>query len=251
MKSKEKVLTILIGTILLLAILIPIKSNAALQANGSASTQKTISQWMSEIREMESLGGTLGLDGHSLLYQETENDDNLPVSNNLDIHMQKNTEYGAMAILSSSSYGKSTPVHETSDGSLSTTTGNKSGVYMNIYNYNQKEKVAEWVCAGSFDYDNFFPLFKKASQKYKDYYKGGSDVPYVYRIGDAITETKGWHGSTKSNWMTYGHTSGLLRAYSGSIFSYEGSSRGYTNGGDADLRRLWASRAVVVVGNGF
>ena len=124
---------------LILAILIPVKSNAALQANGSGSTKKKVSQWLTEVRTMESQGGTLGLIGSDELYeQEVEK------SNNLDIHMQKNTEYGAMAILSSSNYGKKTPVHETSDESFNTTTGNKSGIYMDLN--------TEWVAAFSYQH---------------------------------------------------------------------------------------------------
>ena len=46
---------------------------------------------------------------------------------NLDIHMEKNTEYGAMAILSASAYGNQNVI-----GDGETTTGNKSGVYMKL-----------------------------------------------------------------------------------------------------------------------
>ena len=50
--------------------------------------------------------------------------------------MEKNTEYGAMAILSASSYGNQSKIE-----SGGTTTGNKSGVYINLNK--------EWVSAGS------------------------------------------------------------------------------------------------------
>lgn len=165
MRAKEKILTTLIGTTLLLAILIPVKSNAALQANGSGATKKKMGDWIQQIRKMEILGETLGLDGNASLNNSTGN------SNNLDVHMQKNTEYGAMAILSSSNYGKLVPVHAASNGSLKTTTGNKSGVYMDVN--------TEWVAAFSYQYG----VLPKYINKYEKNIQQG-------KVGDALFETK-------------------------------------------------------------
>ena len=97
-------------------------SHAVLQANGGTMVQKNIYNWLIEIRQMESLGGTLGL-------TETINTTTLlptSESNNLDIHMEKNTEYGAIAILSASSYGNPNKIN---DGQ--TSTGNKTGIVFN------------------------------------------------------------------------------------------------------------------------
>ena len=91
------------------------------------------------------------------------------------------------------------------------------------------------------------------------------------RNGDAISETKGWHGSSVANWiylkreiMTYGEvvsanmaSTGLLRAVEGSIFSYNGYGRlmkGYGSVGEkgpAYFDQLHYSRAVIVQGEGI
>ena len=70
-------------------------SKAALESNGNTPATKDVGPWLNSIRKMESAGGTLGL-------SETINDTTLlstSGSNSLDIHMEKNGEYGIMAIL--------------------------------------------------------------------------------------------------------------------------------------------------------
>ena len=65
----------------------PIYANAALQSNGGASATKDVNGWITGIRQMQASGGTLGL-------TDTINGTNLTSGNkNLDIHMQKNTEF--------------------------------------------------------------------------------------------------------------------------------------------------------------
>lgn len=125
-KSIRKIMLLLVLSILILSS--KQAAQAVLQSNGSASSAKTIDQWMLQIRQMESPGGALGLN-------ETVNQTGLTSttgSNNLDIHMQKNTEYGAMVLLSASSYGKPDKVNNGE-----TTTGNKTGVVM--------KQINEWV----------------------------------------------------------------------------------------------------------
>ena len=219
-KSIRKIMLLLVLSILILSS--KQAAQAVLQSNGSASSAKTIDQWMLQIRQMESPGGALGLN-------ETVNAIGLNSttgSNNLDIHMEKNIEYGAMAILSASSYGNPNKI-----ASGGTTTGNKTGVYINLNK--------EWVAAGTLSYTS---TYRQAASKYKDLYT----TTYVAKVGDAITETQGWHGSGASTWISYDNYSGLLRAYSGSVFSY------YGNGVyDAYYSKPWSSRAVVVVGSGL
>ena len=178
MKKTEEILALMLFVIILLAI--PTMSQAALQANGSGTSTKSIDGWMSSIRQMESQGGTLGLNGLSSLQQQPGEDGKIADSNNLDIHMQKNTEYGAMVILSASSYGKSTPVHKVDDGTLATTTGNKSGVYMSLNR--------EWVAAGTLTETK---TYKNANLKYKNpYTTSRTSLP-----GDATIECSGWHNT--------------------------------------------------------
>ena len=200
MKLKEKFLISVIGLSTICLITNPIKSNAALQANGNTSKTDTIANWLLNIRNMEATGGTLGLtdtiDTTSLVSSSD-------TSNNLDIHMEKNTEYGAMAILSASAYGNQNKI---TNGE--TTTGNKTGVVIKL--------DPEWVSAGSL---TSLAAFRNANAKYKNSYT----TSYVAKVGDAISETAGWHGSGSSTWLDYNDTSGLLRAYSGSLFSYFGN----------------------------
>ena len=207
------VLTLIYGTTL---------SKAALQANGNGQASKSLGDWMTSIRDMEATGGTLGL-------SETKNGTTLlstSDSNNLDIHMEKNSEYGAMAILSASPYGKQTKV-----ASGETTTGNKSGVVINLNK--------EWVSAGTISNCS---QYVNANARYKDVYT----TTQTSKNGDALLETSGWHSSGASTWFNNAY-SGMLRAYSGSLFSFYGNSNN-NNNNDANYGRSWPSRACVVVG---
>lgn len=141
-------------------------------------------------------------------------------ANNLDIHMQKTTEYGAMAILSVSSYGNPNKIT-----SGETTTGNSTGVVMPL--------KYEWTQGGDTTwYDS----------RYRNYYDRNNETS---RLGDALLETKGWHNSAYG-WLNSYST--LIRGGSNGIFSYtEGNSSdpGYWSTGE------YPSRAVVVVGEGI
>ena len=198
-------------------------SKAALQANGNTATSKDLGTWITTIRDMEATGGTLGL-------SETKNGTSListSGSNNLDIHMEKNSEYGAMAILSASSYGKQTPV-----ANGETTTGNKSGVVINLNK--------EWVSAGT---ASRCSQYVSADSRYKDIYTNAR----TNKNGDALLETSGWHSSGASTWFFSDDGGAMLRAYSGSLFSFYGYGYdGYNH--DAYYVNPWASRACVVVG---
>lgn len=229
MKIKEKLSIMGVSIILIGTIVSPIKSNAALQANGTTGTKANFDNWLLNIRKMEETGGTLGL-------LDTINTTNLTSSaeqkNNIDIHMQKNTEYGAMAILSASAYGNQKKIN-----AGETTTGNKTGVYMYLNN--------EWVAAGELSAST---RFKNANEKYKNKYT----LEYVAKKGDAIKETEGWHGSQDLTWLN-ADRSGVLRSHAGSIFSYYGYSYSgnFGYGYAANYENEWYSRAVIVVGNGY
>ena len=165
---------------------------------------------------------------------DTINGTNLTSENkNLDIHMEKNTEYGALALLSASSYGMgSTPI-----ANGGTTTGNKTGVVMKI---NQ-----EVVAAGTSETPN---EFNKANKRYRDMYT----KTYAEKSGDAIAVVGGWHGSLHQQWISYWNAgrSVLSRASGGSIFSYYGSMVGANGAKGTDYSVRFPSRAVVVVGSG-
>ena len=197
------------------------KSKAVLQANGNESAIYTIEDWMLNVRKMEELGGAMGL-------EEILNTDltSSSTSNNIDVHMEKNTEYGALAILSASSYGNPNKVE---DGN--TTTGNSTGVVMKINR--------EWVAA--FDQNR---VYGEAS-RYSNLYERNTE-----KNGDATEETKGWHGSGTSVWFDQGM---MARSLLGSIFSFHASWRPVagTSGYGAYSSSTYATRAVVVSGEGL
>lgn len=225
-------------------------SKAVLQSNGNGSAVYGVDEWMSNIRKMESLGGAMGL-------EETINSNltSSSASNNIDVHMQKNTEYGALAILSASSYGNSSKINNGD-----TTTGNITGVVMKLNK--------EWVAAGAGITSS--SIYKNAVSRYKNVYNVTEAPSMDKKIGDATLETRGWHGSGASVVISARYIdseyskyvakeySGLVRSYSGSIFSYYGyglrQGSGYfqySEFHDAYYQKTWASRAVVVIGEGL
>lgn len=223
-------------------------SKAVLQSNGNDGATYSRSDWMMNVRKMEELGGAMGL-SETVDSNLTSSSD----SNNIDVHMEKNTEYGALAILSASSYGNPNKIN---DGE--TTTGNATGVVMKLNK--------EWVAAGTESSPS--TNFKNAVSRYKNVYGWGtanhdgySYAQYVAKSGDAINETQGWHGSSSSMWLSYDVEWGdnyfsryelaLLRSYSGSIFSYYGHGISYRNGqGSAYYGKAYTTRAVIVQGDG-
>lgn len=235
MKKKCFKFLVIIGVLALLSIIgNSIQVQAVLQSNGGTPATKKIDDWILNIRKMESTGGTLGLN-------ETINTTGLLAttdSNGLDCHMEKNTEYGAMVLLSASSYGNPNIIK-----SGDTTTGNVTGVVMNINK--------EWVAASAIPNLTRTTYYKNANSRYvnNDY---GETEGGKYHKGDAMQQG-GWHSdSPVTTWFySNGGYSGLLRAYSGSVFSYYGD--GYVNDSDraANYTRPWASRAVIVIGEGL
>lgn len=197
---------LIVVAILLFGILcMPNSAYATLQSNPSTQyvTKKSGTTWISEFRKMETTGGAMGL-------TEQLNSDLTPKtdSNNIDVHMMKNTEYGAIAILSASSYGNPTTLNVSS---IKTTTGNKTGVY---YSYGSKSRVAE-VVAGAFT-GRYSPVNKRYWNEYN--YISGT-IKVVPKIGDAINLEK-WHGATINNsYVNANESSGVyLRNFSEGLF---------------------------------
>lgn len=225
MKVKNKILTAMVFGTILSGLIIPNKANAALQSNGGTPATRNLNDWLLQIRQMQEIGGTLGR-------TDTINTTNLTSgATDLDIHMEKNTEYGAMAILSASAYGNPNKIN---DGE--TTTGNSTGIVININN--------EWVSAGSTDTGS--SILQNALDRYKNIYE---TYQYLAKSGDAIEETSGWHNAINGgDWLMGRYGCGLVRAYSGSIFSY------HNNGSYSTIPNtptLHYSRACIVVGTGL
>ncbi len=130
-KLKLIALVMLLTTIMLLT---TTNVKAVLQANYTTHNdlpiEKTGTEWINEIRQMEASGGTMGLneklnDNGSLLDNGTHN--------NIDVHMMKTTEWGAIEILAASGYGAGN-----AKAIDKTTTNNSTGVYF-------KGDLNEWT----------------------------------------------------------------------------------------------------------
>ena len=129
------------------------KVEAALQSNGGTPLKANLNDWIYYTRKMQEAGGTLGL-------TDTINEDLTSNNKDLDIHMEKNTEYGAMVILSASSYGNPNKI---TDGQ--TTTGNASGIVMKLNK--------EWVAAGV--NNTWAEKMKGATKRYWNVYTGNGN----------------------------------------------------------------------------
>ena len=233
MKEKTSMKKVLLTTALVTAGILAIggtSSQAALQANPTPHRKgktATGASWIQSIREMEASGQTMGLN-------ETINTSTLVASssNNIDVHMMKTTEYGAMAILSASGFGWSGKL---ADAPVKSTTGNVTGVYVMGTRY-------EWtagVCSAS-------TVGKDA--RYYDLYKVNDQTSA--KVGDALgldTYTtnpgcSGWHGAGSAYWL--GNTSkGFIRG-NGGMFSFHGGNGNWTS-------TTYYGRGVAVVGTGL
>lgn len=239
MKAK-KILIVLIIVMSFSLVLQINKVQAALQSNGDAPANKDRNTWMTEVRQMEILGGTLGL-------KETQNADltSSSGSNNLDIHMQKNTEYGAMALLSASAYGKPTKIE---DGE--TTTGNETGV---VIPYNE-----EWTAA---QYTDHIGVTSYAD-RYINYYNLGE---LNKKRGDALLETRGRHSTVyfyahgqrhPTYWDFYYKPGGIVRksgifGFNNSLYAKASYNQQTLGDSTANPANKWATRAVIINGEGI
>ena len=213
MKTKKLIITLLMMTSILI-LLMP-NSNAVLNSNGSTAHATRPAYWITPIRQLETLGGGMGL-------TETLNDDlsSSSGSNNIDVHMEKNTEYGALAILTVSSYGNPNTV--TAHG---TSTGNETGVvYGSLaqYGYASANVYGEAVASASYysyQLNQYNVTFETVNKKYvNNYVMNNANEQYPYKIGDAMQETKGWQNSREYQ-VSSGSSYNFFRS-NGSIFSY-------------------------------
>lgn len=212
---------IFIVVILFVMIILVGESKASLQANPNTHYKRldVLNNWLYRIRNMEKSGEAMGL-------SETLNEDltSSSESNNIDVHMMKSTEYGAIAILSASGYGNPQILQESE---IKTTTGNKTGIYYSGENI-------EFLAAGLYGYGT-------VDGRYINVYSDG------YKVGDALGSStdanpgcRGWHNAGYSDGMTASYPY-LLRGSSG-IFS--------TNRTTA-YERAYCARGVVVNGTGL
>lgn len=177
-------------------------SKATLQANPNTQYTKKNSQtnWMTNFRQMEATGGAMGLN-------ETLKSDLTPSSNsnNIDVHMMRTTEYGAIAILSASGYG-----NPSNSSAITTTTGNKTGVILNTTYY-------EWTAGGLYN-----RIFSGINSRYFDTYTDNTSARVGDALGNATTTNPGcagWHAASESGWVSsYGY---YFKRGIGGIFSFK------------------------------
>ena len=203
---------------------------AAVQSNGKTPINKNRNTWFQTVRSMEAIGGGFGL--------EESINNNLTAttnSNNIDIHFQKNTEYGAMVLLSTSSYGKSDKILNGE-----TTTGNETGIKMP---YNK-----EWTATQIIKSDNSYKL--NYDERYVDYYELNN---FKGKSGDATIETNQWHGGNAGSVGGDGF-GGLVRMPwdpAKSIFEWSVCAHSSYYDREAAISNNYATRAVVVNGEGI
>ena len=229
MKEKRSMRKVMMTTMLVTAGILMIggtSSNAALQANmttHNAKGTKTGAQWIEQIRQMETAGQTMGLN-------ETLNTDLTPVeSNNIDVHMMRTTEYGAVAILSASGFGNPKKLSEVS---IKSSTGNVTGVYMG----NRWEWTAG-VCSAS--------TVRKNARYYDLYTTSNTSAKVGDAMGSGSTTNKGcagWHDAYHASWIR--GTDYYYKRGGTGLFSFNG------------LNNYWSStttsgRGVAVVGTGL
>ena len=123
-------------------------------------------------------------------------------STNLNSHMLKNSEWGAVAYLTESKYGRNgteVTINDnssfiTADAGISanpeqSSTGNETGIY--DLSGGAYEYVAAYLEGGSISIGN--PLVSETDKKFVTAYTGTS-ASSAYKPGDATYETSGWHG---------------------------------------------------------
>lgn len=220
MKIKKSAIVFTVG--ILTVFMLTGKVNAAVQSRPGVTSLKNITanDFFVKIRQMEVEGGTLGKKAQldSTTYLDSSN-------NGVDVHMAKNTEWGAAAMLAASPYG-SAP----SGQSDASTTGNATGIYQ------MADGTFEYV-AGIYNTSNDdMSKLKNADSRYVNIYTGE-----VAKRGDAILETKNWKNSSRAYFVESSYPI-FLRSYN-ALFGYDGWT-GATN--------VYTScRAVLCVGSGL
>lgn len=181
--KKKKILFIILGFML---ITLQPKAYAALQSNPSThyKATKAPTTWISEIRNMEAPNNAMGLSEQFNSDLTTKTGTN---SNNIDVHMMRNTEYGAIAILAVSGYGNPSTMQASK---IKTTTGNVTGVYYNTHvpvdggQGQYQESIAGGISQ---------KIFSGTNERYYDSYLSGK-----IKKGDAMNMK--WQGVSEQVW---------------------------------------------------
>jgi hypothetical protein len=255
-KFKILILVMVVGCMIL-----PNVSQAAYQSRPgfTALYNTSASDFFVNIRKMETSSGPMGLSmSENYIYSGGD-------GNGIDVHMIKNSEWGAVAMLALSGYGGGT---QSNIGTYTTGSSNYTGVYgMGNSNYeytatfatsdgttvdtsNSYVKTLQTAAGGSGVSSRYYDLYYNKNLEatnqdsfyeynYKKY--GGSNI--LDHHGDAIYEIigmfTGTHNTTTSGnpWFRRGGSNGGGVLASSNIDGNAGSS--------------YTSRAVVVCGSGL
>lgn len=234
MKNKKTITLIL--AIAMLILFTP-RAKAVYQMSPNKESKKTsLNEFMYKTRQMEANGGVMGLEEAGRAIKEGGALLATTASNNIDVHMTKNTEFGACVILSASQkYGKQGTGadcyidSETSTG-IATTTGNKYGVYQMASSGNW-----EWTAGGG--KTSYYNSGSKAIPYNARYYNIYD--PLTEKAGDATTSMARWKGSGTANFVDESVAFG--RGYVGAF--------SFSNYGSSNTSHV--GRASAVCGSGF
>jgi hypothetical protein len=203
-------------------------------------------------RSVEQEGEALGL---TAIVDQYGNE---PVSNNIDAHMMKNTEWGAVAYLAQSIYGKGTANNIASTGSRTggsssptgylssttmSTTQNAYGVY-GMYNTSYYTYVAAHHV--TYNTTNMLSIFN-ARVRYKDIYTttNQTDIP-----GGATSETFGWYGQQYTSSSHYSFSSSEPIITRNHVSGYYGLFS-YGTDVDGSASSSYVMRLAIVCGTGL
>ena len=272
-KNFQKVISkVLISLICLLVILMTFSSsvNAAIQSRPgfTALVNQTVVEQFTEIREMETESGPMGL--KATLDGTSYNDSS---SNGIDVHMIKNTEWGAILMLSLSAYGGGT---QSQIQTYSTGNDNYTGVY-GLGNTDIWERTMTMVSTDGSSIstsNSYASTFKSMGidSKYYDLYYATSGMSYDSYDSFYEYNYASAGGTVKSNGGRGFYGDGIYEMYSmleayypsnpyrrvvypgGPFFvrgyrSSGGALSSYGNGGNA--YSAYTTRAVVVSGAGL
>ncbi len=232
--------------IFLVAILaLTIKSEAAYQSrpNFSALVNTTSNDFFKNIRMMESADGPMGLSAtfetSSTEVKETSS------SNNIDVHMIKNSEWGAAVLLASSGYGAGS---DDNAGTWTTGPNNYTGIYgMGNGNWEYTASFCKQggsTVTGASSYNSILHHYQ--GSKYVDQYVNKNNQAtadydtFTVIKGDAVIDVMGLHSGSK--YLVTSDSPVFRRGYDG-VFAF-GRFNGYGVSS-------YTSRAVAVCGAGL
>lgn len=226
-KLKNKVIAILLISAIITLFNANI-SNAVVESRPDSASlvNKTASEFFALIRQMETSGGPMGLNA-----TVDDQGNETSSSNNIDVHMIKNTEYGTAGMLAASIYGAKTSTGQKNG----TTTGNATGIYQmgSGRDGDKTEYMAAILGTAS---NSYITNIKNAPQKYWDNY---TELK-VSKPGDGTLEIP-W--SSTSSWVSSSRPVFLRNGpYNYVFYTYD-----YTGIASSS----YSSRAVVVSGVGL